>query len=99
VSAADGPQQLRFSFDGALLAAPRGMTVGGALLANGILGWHEISAEGRWRGWFCGTGDCFDCLVDVGDRQAVRACLTLIRDGDQVRTSRGERPAPGRAGA
>ena len=30
-----GPGRVRFSFDGAPLEATRGMTIGGALLANG----------------------------------------------------------------
>ena len=78
---------VRFSFDGTPIEAPRGMTIGGALLANGILSWPRTGVGGHPRGIFCGTGDCFDCLVDVGDRRAVRACLILVRDGDQVRSS------------
>ena len=35
-----GPHRVRFSFDGAPLEAPRGMTIGGALLANGIVSWR-----------------------------------------------------------
>jgi hypothetical protein len=78
---------VRFSFDGAPLEASRGMTIGGALLANGIVSWRRTRAADRPRGIFCGTGDCFDCLVDVGGRRAVRACLILVGDGDEVRTS------------
>jgi predicted molibdopterin-dependent oxidoreductase YjgC len=88
-----GPRPVRFSFDGTPLAAPRGMTIGGALVANGIMSWHHPGMAGRLRGIFCGTGDCFDCLVDVGDRRAVRACLILVRDGDQVRSSTSRRAA------
>ena len=32
-----GPDPVRFSFDGRPLEAPRGLTIGGALLANGIV--------------------------------------------------------------
>ena len=88
-----GPRPVRFSFDGTPLAAPRGLTIGGALVANGILSWSRTEVGGRPRGIFCGTGDCFDCLVDVGDRRAVRACLIPARDGDQVRSSRPPRVA------
>ena len=87
------PGRVSFSFDGTPLEAPRGMTVGGALLANGIVSWHRTRADGRPRGIFCGTGTCFGCLVDVGDRQAVRACLLLVRDGDEVRTGMSRRAA------
>jgi D-hydroxyproline dehydrogenase subunit gamma len=86
-----GPHRVRFSFDGTALEAPRGMTIGGALVANGIMSWHRTSDGGRPRGIFCGTGDCFDCLVAVDDRRAVRACLILVRDGDEVRSSRPQR--------
>jgi D-hydroxyproline dehydrogenase subunit gamma len=88
-----GPSRVSFSFDGSPLEAARGMTVGGALVANGIVSWHQTLIDGRPRGIFCGTGICFDCLVDVGDRQAVRACLLLVRDGDEVRTSMSRRTA------
>jgi predicted molibdopterin-dependent oxidoreductase YjgC len=88
-----GPQRVRFSFDGRPLEAPRGLTIGGALLANGIVSWRRAGAGGRPRGIFCGVGNCFDCLVDVDDRRAVRACLVPVRDGDEVRTSTSGRGA------
>jgi predicted molibdopterin-dependent oxidoreductase YjgC len=88
-----GPGRVRFSFDGRPLQATRGMTVGGALLANGIVSWRQTPAGGRPRGIFCGTGICFDCLVDVAGRPAARACLVLVRDGDEVTTSRSPRAA------
>lgn len=80
-------RRLAFSFDGTPLEAAPGMTIGGALLANGIVSWHRTSADGSPRGIFCGTGTCFDCLVDVGDRHAVRACLVRVRGDDEVHAS------------
>jgi D-hydroxyproline dehydrogenase subunit gamma len=88
-----GPRPVRFSFDGTPLEAARGLTIAGALLANGIVSWRRTGAGGRPRGIFCGSGDCFDCLVDVGEQCAVRACLVLVRDGDEVRTSSARRAA------
>jgi hypothetical protein len=88
-----GPDRVRFSFDGTPLEAARGMTIGGALLANGIVSWRLTTVDGRPRGVFCGAGVCFDCLVDVGDRRAVRACLVLVGDGDEVHTSQSPRAA------
>ncbi len=78
--------RVRFSFDGAAMDAPRGMTIGAALLAHGVTSWRLTRADARPRGLFCGIGVCFDCLVDVGDERAVRACLMPVRDGDEVRT-------------
>jgi predicted molibdopterin-dependent oxidoreductase YjgC len=79
--------RVRFSFDGVPMDAPRGMTIGGALLANGVRSWRLTRSGGRPRGMFCAIGVCFDCLVDVGDSRAVRACLVPVEDGDTIRTS------------
>jgi hypothetical protein len=78
--------QVRFSFDGTPMDAPRGMTIGGALLANGVTSWRLTRAGGRPRGVFCGIGACFDCLVDAGRDGPVRACLVPVNDSDEIRT-------------
>jgi predicted molibdopterin-dependent oxidoreductase YjgC len=88
-----GPHRVSFRFDGAPVEASRGMTIAGALLANGIVSWRSDPATDRPRGIFCGVGICFDCLVDVDGRQAVRACVVRVRDGDEVRTSVSRRSA------
>lgn len=80
--------RVRFTFDGEPMEAPRGLTIGGALLANGVRSWRLTRARGEPRGVFCAIGVCFDCLVEVGDSYPVRACVTPVRDGDVVRTSR-----------
>jgi predicted molibdopterin-dependent oxidoreductase YjgC len=76
-----------FTFDGTPMTAEPGQTVGAALLAAGIRSWRVTRSGGRPRGLFCGIGACFDCLVDVNDDRAVRACLIQVHHGDQVRTS------------
>ena len=81
----DDPVQ--FTFDGTALEAARGMTIGGALLANGIVSWRRTRTGGRPRGIFCAIGVCFDCLVDVGPDRAIRACLIPVHDGDVITTS------------
>jgi predicted molibdopterin-dependent oxidoreductase YjgC len=86
---------VRFTFDGTPMSAPRGTTIGAALLANGVISWR-LTRAGRPRGVFCGIGACFDCLVDVGARHAVRACLVPVADGDEVRTC-GTCTSPGTA--
>jgi predicted molibdopterin-dependent oxidoreductase YjgC len=82
-----GAEPVRFSFDGTPMLAEAGQTVGAALLAAGIRSWRVTRSGGRPRGLFCGIGACFDCLVDVNEDRAVRACLVRLRDGDEVRTS------------
>jgi predicted molibdopterin-dependent oxidoreductase YjgC len=76
-----------FTFDGTPMTAEVGQTVGAALLAAGVRSWRVTRSGGRPRGLFCGIGACFDCLVDLNDDRAVRACLVPVHEGDQVRTS------------
>src|SRR5579875_3872348 len=76
-----------FTFDGVTMRARHGWTIGAALLAGGVTSWRATRSRGRPRGLFCGIGACFDCLVDVGDEHAVRACLVPVRDRDEVRAS------------
>jgi D-hydroxyproline dehydrogenase subunit gamma len=77
-----------FRYDGAALTAPAGSTIAAALIGNGILAWRTTRRRGEPRGLFCGIGYCQDCLVDVNTNAAVRACQVLVRDGDDIRTSR-----------
>ncbi len=79
--------RVEFSFDGRVLSAPPGSTVAAALCANGVQAWRRTRGRGEPRGLFCGIGACFDCLVEHNGRPAVRACVTLLHDGDRVATS------------
>ena len=79
--------QFAITFDGTPMLAEAGQTAGAALLAAGVRSWRRTRGDGRPRGLFCGIGACFDCLVDVNEDRAVRACLVRLRDGDEVRTS------------
>jgi predicted molibdopterin-dependent oxidoreductase YjgC len=80
-------ETLAFTFDGRPMTAEAGQTVGAALLAAGVRSWRRTRGGERPRGLFCGIGACFDCLVDVNEVRAVRACLVLVSEGDEVRTS------------
>jgi len=102
---------LRFRFDGRELMAPRGSTIAGALLSNGERTWRTTRTGDQRRGFFCGIGTCFDCLVDLNGDRAVRACLALLQEGDEVCSSAsvgigsplggptGQKQAPGSAEA
>jgi D-hydroxyproline dehydrogenase subunit alpha len=78
---------LTFTFDGTVRHARPGQTAGAALLAGGTCAWRVTRSLRRPRGIFCGIGACFDCLADINDDRAVRACLARLHEGDQVRTS------------
>ncbi len=86
-------EELRFRFGERELTAP-GSTIASALLGNGIVSWRTTRRDGAPRGLFCGIGHCHDCLVDVNDRQSVRACQHLLRAGDHVRPGSVAAPVP-----
>ena len=77
-----------FRFDGRPMSAPAGATIAAALLGTGIAGWRTTRRRGEPRGLFCGIGYCHDCLVDVNERPALRACQVPVSEGDDVRPSR-----------
>jgi predicted molibdopterin-dependent oxidoreductase YjgC len=77
-----------FRFDGVPMTAPRGSTVATGLITNGVTAFRTTRAGGRPRGIFCGIGWCFDCLVDVDEETSVRACVTPLAAGADVRRSR-----------
>ncbi len=86
-------QALRFTFSDRVLVGRAGDTVASALIANGIRSWRRTRRGGRPRGIYCGIGTCFDCLVDIGEEVAVRACLRPLQEGDRVAPSGSVGPA------
>lgn len=72
------------TFDGRTIPVAEGQTIAAALTAAGIRAWRTTRVGGGPRGLFCGIGVCFDCLVTVNGRQALRACQVEARPGDVV---------------
>jgi sarcosine oxidase subunit alpha len=66
------------------LAAYAGETVHAALLAAGcrILKKSKTGAESR--GFFCGMGICYDCLVTIDGVPGCRACMHRVEDGMEI---------------
>jgi predicted molibdopterin-dependent oxidoreductase YjgC len=72
--------------DGEALPAHAGETVLGVLWGAGIRTLRRTALKGEPRGFLCGMGTCFDCLVTVDDRLNVRACLEPARPGMRIAT-------------
>ncbi len=47
----------------------------------------RLSRRGMPRGYFCGMGLCWECLVTVNNKPNQRACMTVVEDGMVVRTA------------
>jgi predicted molibdopterin-dependent oxidoreductase YjgC len=72
--------------DGDRIQAFEGESIAAALLAEGrrVL---RYSPRGREpRGFFCGMGICFECVVLVDNARRVRGCVTAVRDGMSIST-------------
>jgi predicted molibdopterin-dependent oxidoreductase YjgC len=72
--------------DGEPLPARRGQTVAAALLAAGRRVLRQTRRNGKPRGLFCAMGVCFDCVMTIDGKPGVRACMTKVEDGMQVRS-------------
>ncbi len=78
-----------FFFEGKPVKAYPGETVGAALMAAWIMTFRTTRRGGRPRGIFCGIGVCFDCLVVADGRPNLRACVTPVVPGMEVRVQNG----------
>ena len=78
-----------FTFDGEPMKAEQGQSLAAALMARGIVSWRTTRVDDRPRGILCGIGVCYDCLIIVNGEPNVRACVTLVEDGDAVRRQDG----------
>ena len=75
---------ISFSFDGKPVEAHEGDTIASALFAAGRRVFSRSFKYHRPRGLLCCSGRCPNCLVQVGDQPAVRACMTPVSEGLKV---------------
>lgn len=80
--------------DGVAVAAQPGETVAAVLLRQPEVWSRESPISGDRRAPYCMMGVCFDCLAEVDGQCSTQTCLTVVREGMQVRRQRG-RPEMG----
>jgi predicted molibdopterin-dependent oxidoreductase YjgC len=61
-----------------------GETVLAVLWASGDHTVHTTARTHEPRGYFCGIGVCFDCLVTIDGVFNLRACLEPVRPGMKI---------------
>ncbi len=71
--------------DGQIAAAYPGETVAAVLMASGKRIFN-YAADGSPRGYSCGVGRCFCCLVRIDGISNLRACQTLAQPGMRIET-------------
>lgn len=75
-------------FEGRTIAAAAGETLAAALLAAGEEVFRTSPVSGAPRGPFCLMGACFECLVEIDGMPGQQACMTIVRDGMEIRRDR-----------
>lgn len=79
-----------FTFDGKEVSAFEGETVAVALHAAGIRTLSNSAGLARPRGLYCAIGNCSSCHMVVDGESNVKTCVTLVREGMEVRTQIGK---------
>jgi aerobic-type carbon monoxide dehydrogenase small subunit (CoxS/CutS family) len=75
---------ITITVNGQPVQAYAGESIAAALMAAGFRAFRHTEAGGSPRGFFCGMGVCFDCLVTVDGVPNQRSCLAEARDGCAV---------------
>lgn len=88
---ARGPS-VEIDVDGRPVRAYLGETIAGVFLAEGVGPFRTTDVRKQPRGYYCGMGICFECLVRVDGERNVRACMTPVREGMKIER---ERPTEG----
>ena len=73
--------------NGQPVQAYAGESIAAALLGAGTRAFRRAEATGAPRGFFCGMGACFDCLVTVDGVPNKRSCMTEVHEGCVVETA------------
>jgi sarcosine oxidase subunit alpha len=70
--------------NGVPVSAFAGETVHAALLAAGYRVLRKSKTHRDPRGFFCGMGICYECLVTIDGMPGRRACMHNVEDGMEI---------------
>jgi D-hydroxyproline dehydrogenase subunit gamma len=86
------PAVVPVTVDGRQMALPEGEMLAAALLAAGVLRFHDSALAGAPRGPFCVMGSCFQCVAEVDGRPQQRTCQTRVHAGMTVTLAAARHP-------
>jgi len=87
---ADAPSSIvRAVVDGREIGGREGEPISATLIAHGILSCRTTPGSNAYRGYFCGSGRCGDCVMTVDGELNVRTCVTPLRAGMVIETQSG----------
>lgn len=76
-------RRVEIVIDGRPAEAYEGESVAAAVMADRDLALRRTD-KGDARGYFCGMGVCFDCVMVVDGVPQTRTCVTWVREGMTV---------------
>jgi predicted molibdopterin-dependent oxidoreductase YjgC len=80
---------IEIEVDRKTIPAVPGEMISSALIAAGIKVFRRTPKKAETRGYFCGIGQCTDCMMTVDDVPSVRTCITPVRKGMKIKTQSG----------
>jgi D-hydroxyproline dehydrogenase subunit gamma len=83
-------EALTVTVNGTPVQAFRGESVHAVLLAAGYLPLRRSRRLKAPRGFFCGMGICYECLVTIDGKPDQRACMRTVEPGMEIRFDVGD---------
>lgn len=80
---------IEIEVDGKRILARPGEMIAAALLASGMKVLGRTKRRNEARSFFCGIGQCTDCMMEVDGIPGVRTCITPVKEGMKIRSQRG----------
>jgi len=77
-------ETVTFTFEGECLTARPGEAIASALLRAGRRDLRRTRIRGESRGYFCGMGLCWECVVHVEGLGVVRSCSQPVAEGQVI---------------
>ncbi|WP_251451201.1 (2Fe-2S)-binding protein [Microbacterium sp. Marseille-Q6648] len=84
-------RRVEIVIDGRPAEAYEGESVAAAVMADRGLGLRRTENKDA-RGYYCGMGVCFDCVMVVDGVPQTRTCVTFVREGMTVAHQEGAEP-------
>ncbi len=77
--------KVKINFEGKEIECDENLTVAACLYKNGVRIFSRSLKFHRPRGYYCGTGKCSSCMMEVDGIPNVRTCHVKVKDGMIVR--------------
>ncbi len=77
--------KVKINFEGKEIECEDNLTLAACLYKNGVRIFSRSMKFHRPRGYYCGTGKCSSCMMEVDGIPNVRTCQVKVKDGMVVR--------------